>query len=112
MASNKKPLPPRFQAWVDAREKFRLSHAHVQMARELGLNPGKLGSLANHGQERWKAPLPQFIEELYLERFGRDRPEAVVTIEEIARKKKQKRQVPIQEAPAIEPEEDIEENPF
>lgn len=32
------------------------------MAREVGLNPGKLGKLSNHGQEPWKAPLPQFIE--------------------------------------------------
>jgi hypothetical protein len=29
----------------------------VQMARELGLSPGKLGKIANHRQELWKAPL-------------------------------------------------------
>jgi hypothetical protein len=94
--------------WVDARNKFRLSHAHIQMARELGLNPKKLGSLANHDQERWKSPLPQFIEELYLERFGRDRPEVVMTIEEVALKKKQKRQSPAQESAAIKPDEEID----
>ena len=44
------------------------------MARELGLNPGKLGKISNHRQEPWKAPLPQFIEHLYLKRFGRDGP--------------------------------------
>ena len=86
MADNKKRLTPKYQVWVDARNKFRLSHAHIQMARELGLNPKKLGSLANHDQERWKSPLPQFIEELYLERFGRDRPEVVRTIEELSQK--------------------------
>jgi hypothetical protein len=73
------------QAWVDARRKHRLSHAHVQMARELGLNPAKLGKLDNHRQEPWKVPLPQFIEELYAKRFGRARPESVVSIEERAR---------------------------
>jgi hypothetical protein len=36
----------------------------------LGLNPKKLGSLDNHRQEPWKAPLAQFIEELHAERFG------------------------------------------
>ncbi len=41
------------------------------MARELGLNPRKLGSLDNHRQEPWKAPLRQFIEELHAKRFGR-----------------------------------------
>ena len=44
------------------------------MARELGLNPRRLGKIANHRQEPWKAPLPQFIEDLYLKRFGRERP--------------------------------------
>jgi hypothetical protein len=39
------------------------------------MNPKKLGGLANHRQEPWKAPLPEFIESLYRERFGRERPE-------------------------------------
>jgi hypothetical protein len=51
------------------------------MARELGLNPGKLGKLSNHGQEPWKAPLPQFIEHLYLKRFGREQPRVVAPAE-------------------------------
>lgn len=55
------------------------------MARELGMNPGKLGSLDNHRQEPWKLPLPQCIESLYLERFGRRRPEGVMSIEERSR---------------------------
>ncbi len=79
------PLPPKLQAWVRARKRHRLSHVHVQMARELGLNPNKLGSLDNHRQEPWKAPLPEFIEHLYLKRFGRLRPTTVVQIEEPAR---------------------------
>jgi hypothetical protein len=107
MAANKKRLPPRHQVWLEARNKFRLSHAHIQMARELGLNPKKLGSLANHDQERWKSPLPQFIEELYLKRFGRERPEVVVTIGELAQNK-QKRQIPAQESVVIEPDEEID----
>jgi hypothetical protein len=55
------------------------------MARELGLNPTKLGRLDNHQQEPWKAPLPQFIEHLYAKRFGRERPELVRSIEETTR---------------------------
>lgn len=81
----RKPLPPRLQVWVDARKRHRLSHAQVQMARELGLNPAKLGKLDNHRQEPWKAPLPQFVEDLYAKRFGCERPDVVKTIEEIAR---------------------------
>lgn len=43
-----------------------------------------LGKLDNHRQEPWKAPLPVFIEELYRKRFGKSRPEQVLTIEERA----------------------------
>ncbi len=39
------------------------------MARELGMNPRRLGKIDNHKQERWKLPLPLFIEELYFKRF-------------------------------------------
>jgi len=82
---DKKNLPQKLQEWVEARKRFRLSDAHVQMARELGMNPRKLGKLDNHDQEPWKAPLPQFIEHLYEKRFGRARPERVMSIEERAR---------------------------
>jgi hypothetical protein len=81
----KKKLPQNLQDWVEARKRHHLSHAHVQMARELGMNPRKLGKLDNHHQEPWKAPLPQFIEDLYFTRFGRERPEVVRSIEERAR---------------------------
>ena len=100
MAHKKKSLPPKFQAWLDARKRFRLSHDHIQMARELGLNPKKLGSLANHDQERWKSPLPIFIEDLYFKRFGRERPEVLMTIEQMLQKKRTKQQ---DRAPAKEP---------
>ena len=60
------------------------------------MNPNKLGGLANHRQERWKAPLPDFIEELYERRFGRRRPERVLSIEdraaELAQRKVSRRQ--------------------
>lgn len=39
----------------------------------------------HHRQEPWKAPLPQYIEHLYARRFGRERPDVVLSIEEQAR---------------------------
>jgi hypothetical protein len=86
----RKQLSPKYQAWVDARIRFRLSHAHIQMARELGLNPKKLGQKANHRQEPWKVPLPEFIEQLYLTRFGKSRPDHVKSIEQVVQDKKRK----------------------
>ena len=70
------------QAWIDARRRHHLSHAQVQMARELGMNPKKLGKMDNHDQEPWKIPLPQYIEHLYFKRFGKQRPDVVASIEE------------------------------
>ena len=89
-------IPQELQKWIEARKRFHLSHAHVQMARELGMNPRKLGGLANHDQEPWKAPLPIFIGRIYQKRFGNAKPVRVLSIEdrvrEIAAKKAKKRE--------------------
>lgn len=84
-------LPPNLQEWVVARTRFRLSHAHICMARQLGLNPAKLGKVANQGQEPWKASLPEFIEHLYEKRFGTSRPEVVQSIEQVVEDKRVKK---------------------
>jgi hypothetical protein len=81
----KRQLAQDLRDWIQARTRFHLSHAHVQMARELGMNPKKLGKLDNHRQEPWKAPLAEFIEHLYVKRFGGKRPEVVMSVEERAR---------------------------
>ena len=87
----KPKLAQNLQDWIEARKRFRLSHAHVQMARELGMNPRKLGKLDNHDQEPWKAPLPLFIEALYFKSFGRERPEVVMSVEEWAKAQREKK---------------------
>ena len=86
-----KQLPEALQDWVNARKKFHLSHAQIQMARELGLNPKKFDKLANHHQEPWKEPLPQFIETLYQKRFSSAQPEDIKSVEQGFRLQQQKR---------------------
>lgn len=78
-------IPQKYQVWIDARKRYHLSDAQVQMARELGLNPNKFGKLANEKQEPWKKPLPEFIEEIYFKRFGRKQPDVIRSIEEIVK---------------------------
>ena len=83
------------EKWMVAQKRHRLSDKQVQMARELGLNPDKLGKIDNHRQESWKAPLPQFIESIYFKRFKREKPETVKPLKQImaemeAKKKLQK----------------------
>jgi hypothetical protein len=79
--AKKMKIPEKLQLWIDARKKYHLSHAHIQMARELGLNPRKFGKIANHRQEPWKAPLPVFIEDIYFKRFKKKRPDNIKSIE-------------------------------
>ena len=67
MATNKSQR----EKWLSAQKRHHSSDRQVQMARELGLNPDKLGKIDNHKQEPCKTPLPQFIEEIY---FKRDTP--------------------------------------
>jgi hypothetical protein len=83
-------MPPALQAWIDARRRFHLSHAQVQMARELGMNPKKLGATANHRQEPWKLPLPLYIEELYFKHFRKRRPDNVRSIEQVVEDRRRK----------------------
>ncbi len=87
----------KIEKWVAAQKKHRLSDKHVQMARELGLNPDKLGKIDNPEQETWKAPLPQFIERIYFKRFKREEPATVRSLKDIiaddkARKEKKKKE--------------------
>jgi hypothetical protein len=47
----RKRIPEKLQLWIDARRRHHLSHVQVQMARELGMNPKKLGRIDNADQE-------------------------------------------------------------
>ena len=103
-------IPQKEHRWINARQRFRLSHAQIQMARELGLNPDKFSKLANHRQQPWKAPLPEFIEELYFKRFGKRQPDTVKSIEQIVSDRRQKKASKKREDPPATPES--EQIPF
>ena len=82
----------KLEKWKVAQKRHRLSDKHVQMARELGLNPDKLGKIDNHKQETWKSPLPQFIEEIYFKRFKKTEPAVVKSIKELIEDEKIKKE--------------------
>ena len=87
-----KTFPSKLQIWIEARKRHKLGDMHIQMARELGLNPKKFGKLDNHKQERWKAPLPQFIERIYFKHFKKDRPDTIKSIEQMHAEQLKKKQ--------------------
>ena len=96
-------IPNKLKPWIEARKKYRLSHAQIQMARELGMNPKKFGGLANHKEEQWKLPLPEYIEHLYQKKFRQKFPDdnkslEVKDAEKRKRKAKKKERVRSDEA--------------
>jgi hypothetical protein len=60
------------EAWRNAKKICRLNARQLEMARRLGMNPRKLPRLRPGPQERWKAPVGEFIEALYRKKFGFD----------------------------------------
>lgn len=74
-------IPNKLKPWIKVRKKYNLSNSQIQMAREIGLNPKKLGGMANHKQESWKLPLSEYIEHLYQKRFGKLLPKDTKSIE-------------------------------
>lgn len=95
MAKSSTFIPNKLRPWIEARKEFKLSHAQIQMARELGMNPKKFGSLANTRDAPWKEPLPAFIQQCYFKRFRKKQPDEVKSIEQMvkdkAKRKAQKR---------------------
>lgn len=81
------------EKWLVAQKRHRLSDKQVQMARELGLNPDKLGKIDNHRQEPWKTPLPQFIEHVYFKRFKREEPETVKPLKQVMKEMEVKKKL-------------------
>ncbi len=110
--AKKKKNSQKIQAWVEARKRFHLSHAQIQMARELGMNPKKFGSLANHKQQPWKEPLPQFIESIYFKRFGKHQPDTVRPVEKRKPARRRKPQQADPENPQTESQECPPPPPF
>jgi hypothetical protein len=82
----------KLEKWIIARKKHKLTDKQVQMARELGLSPDKLGKIDNHKQEPWKAPLTEFIEEIYLKQFKKSEPDNIKSIEQIIATEKNKKE--------------------
>ena len=108
--AKKKKIPAKDQIWINTRKQYHLTDMHIQMARELGLNPKKFGKLSNHKQEPWKLPLPDFIEYIYFKRFKKERPDVVKSVERIVKERHRKRKA---EKKALEQsKKELDEVPF
>ena len=75
MPKKKKKKKISDDVWGLARTKYHLSSRQIEMAKKLGMNPKKFGSLVPNKSEPWKKPLGQFIEKCYYKRFKKQKTE-------------------------------------
>jgi len=54
--------------WAEAKKKCRLNEESLKMAKEMGLNPRSLIKNIPNPSEQWKAPVGNWIREIYQER--------------------------------------------
>ncbi len=54
--------------WAEAKRRCRLNSEDIQMAKEMGLNPRSLIKNIPSPSEQWKAPVKQWIREMYEKR--------------------------------------------
>jgi hypothetical protein len=78
-----KETADQLQLWVRVKRQCALTDAHVQMARELGMNPKRLTESQSATQGLTQPSLSQRIENLYLKRFKRPLPDAVAPLRQL-----------------------------
>ena len=60
--------PKRQELWIDAQRRCGLSDEAVRMAKELGLNPRSLIKNIPSSKQQWKAPVEEWVREMYAKR--------------------------------------------
>ena len=76
--------------WREARKRYQLTPVQIQMARELGVKPEHLVKEIRVSPEAGTESLGRRIELLFLERFGRTRPDKVVSLRELERETRER----------------------
>ena len=56
--------------WQEAKRRCRLSDEEVRMAKELGMKPRSLIKNIPAKSQPWKAPVSEWIRDVYAKRFG------------------------------------------
>ena len=84
MSTNKSQI----EKWITAQKKHRLSDVHVQMARELGLNPDKFGKIDNHRQFHCPNSSRKFISNV----SKKEHPDTVKPLKQILKELEMKKE--------------------
>ena len=71
------------QEWAKVKRQYALTDAHIQMARELGMNRKRLTGTAGTVPGLTQATLARRIENLYVRRYKRTTPDLVVPLRQL-----------------------------
>lgn len=74
MSQKKKKPSKKTSEWAEAQRRCRLSPEEIAMAKELGIGAAALIHNIPNPRERWKAPVADWVRELYRKKFGNRRP--------------------------------------
>jgi hypothetical protein len=66
----KKKKATKEEAWAEAKRLCRLSAEDIRMAKELGIGPRSLIKNIPSKSQLWKAPVGEWIRELYAKKRG------------------------------------------
>lgn len=69
LGSNVGSKKKRDEEWSEAKRRCRLDSETLRMAQELGMNPRSLIKNIPNKQQRWKAPVRDWVRDLYLKKF-------------------------------------------
>lgn len=64
------------QLWEEEKKKCRLGDEEIRMAKEMGLNPKSLIKNIPNKNEQWKAPVKDWIHDMYDKRNEKSRKKA------------------------------------
>lgn len=64
------------ELWDEAKKKCRIGDEEIRMAREMGLNPKSLIKNIPNKKEKWKAPVKDWIHDMYDERQRKSQQKA------------------------------------
>ena len=64
------------QLWDEAKRKCKLGEEEIRMAKEMGLNPKSLIKNIPNKSEQWKAPVKEWIHDMYDKRQEKSRKKA------------------------------------
>lgn len=65
------------EQWKEAKQKCRLNEEDIRIAKEMGLNPLSLIKNIPAKNQQWKAPVKQWLHEIYAERNDKSAQKAI-----------------------------------